>query len=164
MIRRSLLTAALIVAGSVAVAPKAMAQSVDVPFTGSVGGVCNVGQVTPGVLVADGPTPGNPTALFADSPMGGSRGKVAVSCNQQAEVSVSSPQQTGGPSFIPIWSNSSVESPYGWSNADHNGAISSHQIPSGMGIELLVSMHVDKGVALVPGVYSYVTTVSITPF
>ena len=41
MIRHSLLTIALIIVGSAALAPETMAQTADVPFTANVGGVCN---------------------------------------------------------------------------------------------------------------------------
>ncbi|MBD2293471.1 hypothetical protein H6G06_08210 [Anabaena sphaerica FACHB-251] len=162
MIRRSLLTAALIIAGSAAIVPKAMAQSVDVPFTGSVGGVCNVGQVTPGLLGTN--SPNNPTSLAAMLP-GGSFGQFSVSCNQQALVSTSVPVQTGGPGFIPMFSGSFVNSPYGSSNANSGGTSSSHSIPPGGPTTFSVDMYVDKGgIPLTPGNYSYVTTVSITPF
>ncbi|WP_353932657.1 hypothetical protein WJM97_08755 [Okeanomitos corallinicola TIOX110] len=164
MIRRSLLTAALILGGSVIAAPKVNAQSIDVPFTGSVGGVCNVGQVTPGMLGTYSPGgPGtNPTMLDTYAP-GGSQGKVAVSCNQDAVVSVSKPRQTGGSDFIAINSYSNLNSPFGSSWADGMGAFGTHIIPPGLGMELTIDMMVDKGVALVPDVYNFVTTVSITP-
>ncbi|TAE60442.1 MAG: hypothetical protein EAZ76_15760 [Nostocales cyanobacterium] len=163
MIRRSLLTAALILAGSVAIAPKASAQSVDVPFTGSIGGACNVGQVTPGVLGSYSPNPGNPTMLISEPMYGGTRGLVSVSCNQNSEVSVTVPVQTGGPSFIPIYFYSNVVSPHGSSWADMNGNNGTHIIPMGGPTQLDVGMIVDKGVALTPGVYNFVTTVNITP-
>jgi hypothetical protein len=163
MIRRSLLTAALIFAGSVAVAPKVNAQSIDVPFTGSVGGACNVGQVTPGVLgTYSYNLEENPNA-FSTYSSGGTPGQVSVSCNQDAEVSVSAPVQTGGPQFTPIFFFVDVYSSFGSSFIDNNGSGIAHIISAGSGTQLEINMDIDKGVALVPGVYDFVTTVNITP-
>ncbi|MGJ5628115.1 hypothetical protein [Nostoc sp. CALU 1950] len=157
MIRRSLLTAALIIVGSVAVAPKTMAQTADVPFTANVGGVCNFDQITPGKLGLNQQT--NPTAL-AGGFSGGVFGKVFVSCNQGARVSISQPQQTGGPSFTPVHSVGMINSPFGSTDSQNGNPVF---LPGGSGLPLDIDMIVDKGSPLVPGSYSYVTTLTIVP-
>jgi hypothetical protein len=157
MIRRSLLTAALIIVGSAAVAPKTMAQTADVPFTGTVGGVCNFDQITPGKLGLNQPV--NPTAL-AGGFSGGVFGKVIVSCNQGGRVSISKPQQTGGPGFTPVFSNGMINSPLGSTSSQGGSPMS---LPSGNGLPLDIDMFVDKGSPLAPGNYSYVTTLTIVP-
>ncbi|RCJ28299.1 hypothetical protein A6S26_12265 [Nostoc sp. ATCC 43529] len=157
MIRRSLLTAALIIVGSAALAPKTMAQTADVPFTGSVAGVCNFDQITPGKLGLNQVT--NPTALAGGFP-GGAFGKVFVSCNQGARVSISKPQQTGGPSFTPSYSVGIINSPFGSTDSQIGNSV---LLPSGSGLPLDIDMIVDKGSTLVPGNYSYITTLTIVP-
>lgn len=157
MIRRSLLTAALIFVGSVAVAPKTMAQTVDVPFTGNVGGACTFGQITPGTLGVNQPT--NPTSLAGGFP-GGAFGQVSVTCNAPANLMVAMPVQTGGPTFTPIFSDAFVNSPLGSRNAN-GGSLSLP--PNGGSTPLTVDMIVDKGSPLVPGTYNYKVTLTITP-
>ncbi|MBD2676867.1 MULTISPECIES: hypothetical protein [Nostoc] len=157
MIRRSLLTAALIIVGSAALAPKTLAQTADVPFTGNVSGVCNFDQITPGKLGLNQVT--NPTALAGGFP-GGAFGKVFVSCNQGARVSISKPQQTGGPSFTPSYSVGIINSPFGSTDSQSSNSV---LLPSGSGLPLDIDMIVDKGSTLVPGNYSYVTTLTIVP-
>ncbi|MCC5610006.1 hypothetical protein LC612_25335 [Nostoc sp. CHAB 5834] len=157
MIRRSLLTAALIIVGSVALAPKTMAQTANVPFTGTVSGVCNFDQITPGQLGLNQPT--NPTALAGGHP-GGSFGRVVLSCNQGARVSISQPQQTGGPQFTPIYSIGIMQSPFGYTDSQGGSPV---LLPGGSNLPLDIDMIVDKGSPLVPGNYSYVTTLTIVP-
>jgi hypothetical protein len=157
MIRRSLLTVALIIVGSAAVAPKTMAQTADVPFTANVGGACNFDQITPGKLGLNQPV--NPTSL-AGGFTGGVFGKVLVSCNQGARISISKPQQTGGPSFTPLNSSGIINSPFGSTNSQGGVPVS---LPSGKSLPLDIDMIVDKGSPLVPGNYSYVTTLTIVP-
>jgi hypothetical protein len=158
MIRRSLLTAALICVSSVALAPKTMAQTVDVPFTGTIGGACTFGQVTPGSLGVNQVT--NPTALAGGFP-GGAFGKVSVSCNTSANVVTSSPMQTGGPALTPMntpFSAVRLGSSGSWAT---NG--SPLMLPSGSSIPLEVDMYIDKGSTLTPGTYNYKVTLTITP-
>ena len=155
MIRRSLLTAALIVAGSVIAAPKTMAQSVDVPFTGTVGGVCNINNVTGGTLVPNQEV--NPTALYTQT-----TGNVNLSCNQTALVSITQPMQTGGPAFTPVYGYGYAYGYYGGSYTITDGTTVTHSIPSGT-TDLSVQAYLDKGSPLTPGNYSYVTTLTVTP-
>ncbi|MCC5614464.1 hypothetical protein LC605_05095 [Nostoc sp. CHAB 5836] len=157
MIRRSLLTAALIIVGSAAVAPKTMAQTADVPFTANVGGFCNFDQIIPGKLGLNQPT--NATAL-AGGYAGGQFAKVFVSCNQGARVSISKPQQTDGPSFTPIFSAGHINSSFGSTSSQGGNPV---LLPPGSGLPLDIDMIVDKGSPLLPGSYSYVTTLTIVP-
>lgn len=157
MIRRSLLTAALIIVGSAALAPKTMAQTVDVPFTANVGSACNFDQIIPGKLVLNQTT--NATALAAAF-SGGTFGKVVVSCNQGARVSISKPQQTGGPNFTPLHSVGIINSPFGFTDSQSGNPL---LLPPGSGLPLDIDMMVDKGSPLEPGNYSYVTTLTIVP-
>jgi hypothetical protein len=157
MIRRSLLTAALICVSSVALAPKTMAQTVDVPFTGTVGGACTFSQVTPGSLGVNQQT--NPTAL-AGGFSGGAFGKVSVMCNAPSLLTVSKPVQTGGPIFTPMFSDAMVNSQFGSTYANGGSALS---LQTGSPMMLDVDMIADKGSTLTPGTYNYKVTLTITP-
>ncbi|TAF11331.1 MAG: hypothetical protein EAZ77_00675 [Nostocales cyanobacterium] len=169
MIRRSLLAAALVVAGSVAIAPKAMAQSVDVPFSGTVGGACTFSSVTPGVLGVFGPV-GTPTSLYASSFSGpggpgmGSPGQVSVACNQPASLTVSLPVQTAGPAFIPMMLNADVNSPQGSTYNTTGGSGSPIPLLSdSTNIPLKIGMMADKGSVLEAGNYAYTVTLTVVP-
>jgi hypothetical protein len=157
MIRRSLLTAALILVGSVALAPKTMAQTVDIPFTGTVGGACNFDQVTPGSLGMNQPS--NPTGLAGGFP-GGAFGKVSVTCNAPSQLTVSKPMQTGGPTFTPMFSDAFVNSSVGSTNTTGTSPL---MLPVGSPTMLDVDMFVDKGSPLTPGTYDYKVTLTVTP-
>lgn len=98
MIQRFTLTSALTLGSIVAFASTAVAQSVDINFSGTVQGKCNFGTPTGGTLVTDGP-PGAPGAPALSSAFpGGAPGQVTVTCNQPAELVISGPTQTAGPS------------------------------------------------------------------
>lgn len=174
MIRRTLLASALVIVGTVAAAPQTMAQtappnsmmpqSLDVPFSGQVTGVCNVGEITPGVLMPNTPT--NPMILAAGStitsPNAGTPGKVVVTCNSPARVAISKPVQTGGPAFSAMKSDATVRLPGGMMT----GSTSTMPLslsPSPNPIPLEVGMFVDKGSPLAPGNYNYKVTLTITP-
>ncbi|AFZ22724.1 hypothetical protein Cylst_0367 [Cylindrospermum stagnale PCC 7417] len=162
MIRHSLFTAALILAASAAAAPKTMAQTVDIPFAGTVGGGCTFDTPIAGILAVQGPV-GTPTSLRGDSFInGGSRGKVNVVCSQPASLTVSLPVQTGGPTFTPIFSDASVESPAGVTSSFPGS--SPIPLPSNAtGTPLEVKMFVDKGSTLQAGNYQYNVTLTIVP-
>ena len=158
MVRRSLFTAALIFMGSLALAPKTMAQTVDVPFTGNVNGACSFGQVTPGSLGLNQQT--NPTAL-AGGFTGGAFGKVSVICNTPASVITSPPVQTAGPTFSPINTPMSAVRVANGGSWSMNG--SPLRLGTGVSLPLEVDMYIDKGSALTPGTYNYKVTLTITP-
>jgi hypothetical protein len=172
MIRRTLLASALVIVGTVAAAPRTMAQtapnslmpqSLDVPFSGQVTGVCNVGEITPGLLMPNTAT--NPMILSAGStvsPVVGTPGKVLVTCNSPARIAISKPVQTGGPAFSAMKSDATVKAPSG----AMTGAMSTLPLslsPSPNPIPLEVGMFVDKGSPLSPGNYNYKVTLTITP-
>ena len=168
MIRRSLLTAALVLVGSVAMAPKTMADTVDIPFSAQVGGSCTFGPVTSGVLalmIGPSPTPGSPSSsniLAASSPNGGSMGKVSVTCNQPANLRVSQPVQTGGPTFTPVMSNAFVSSPSGFTDS-FAGSAPITLNPDGTPTPLEIDMMVEKDSPLESGTYNYKVTLTLTP-
>jgi hypothetical protein len=171
MIRRALLTSVFLVLGTLAMAPKTMAQTADIPFTGNVAGACNFGEITPGTLMPSGsassttsPTT-SPTRLSAGASFGPSSpnampGKVFISCNQSANLMVSKPLQTGGPTFTPMISDARVSGPSGTTTATGTPLRLMAGTPT---TPLSVEMMVDKGGPLVPGTYNYKVTLTVTP-
>ncbi len=163
MIRRALLTSLFLVLGTLAMAPKTMAQTADIPFTGNVAGACNFGEITPGTLMPNAPT--NPTRLSAGTFFGPSSpnampGKVFISCNQSANLMVSKPLQTGGPTFTPMISDARVSGSPGTTTATGTPLRLMAGTPT---TPLSVEMMVDKGGPLVPGTYNYKVTLTVTP-
>ncbi|NET60457.1 MAG: hypothetical protein F6K47_31260 [Symploca sp. SIO2E6] len=88
MIRRLLLTSGIMLAGTVAFSPKALAQSVDVLFSANVGPECSFATPIPGTLVLDSdynsPYEGSLTSIAP----GGVSGQVDVSCNTSAQLQI----------------------------------------------------------------------------
>ena len=137
---------------------KANAQSIDVPFSGTVGGNCTFSDVTPGKLVVNRGT--NKTALAAGFP-GGVMGKVSVTCNRSSFLRVSKPVQTSGPSFTPTRADGYVDSPVGSTTSSSSSGLRISSI--GRAIPLEVDMIVEKGSTLAPGTYGFKTTLTVTP-
>ncbi|MGD1910458.1 MAG: hypothetical protein ACFB2X_06290 [Rivularia sp. (in: cyanobacteria)] len=157
MIRRLLMTCAIVILGQAGMVSKANAQSIDVPFSGTVGGNCTFSDVTPGKLVVNRGT--NATTLAAGY-TGGVMGKVSVTCNRSSSITVSKPVQTSGPSFTPIMADGYVDSPVGRTSSTSSPL----RISSiGRAIPLEVDMKVDKGSTLAPGTYGFKTTLTVTP-
>ncbi len=165
--RRSLLTAGLIILGTVAIAPKTMAQTVDVPFTGAINYTCSFGTPTPGTLVGSS-SQSTTSTMMASGGFGGSSnyiggvvGKVSVNCNSSARLSVSAPVQTGGPTSTPI--SGSVAAVRANSTTITTSGNSPLLLSTGFN-SLDVDAAIDnKGVPLLPGVYSYKVTLTVVP-
>lgn len=167
---RHLLSCALVIASTAAVAPKAFAQSVDVNFSGTVQGKCNFGTPTGGVLAAEGGYGNYGQGAYKISSLvpGGSPGKVTVSCNESANLTISSPIQTGGP--FGGSAGAIVESPFGSTGSGANvgyygGPTGPLSLSPGV-TPLNVHMGVESGPNtpyLPPGNYAYKVTLTITP-
>ncbi|WP_448571072.1 hypothetical protein [Trichothermofontia sp.] len=87
MLRFLCLTLAGTVLGSFALSPLALAQTVNVPFNGTVPGVCTVGQITPGVLAYSTIVSGLAT-LTSFANLGGVPAAVPVTCNGGVTIRV----------------------------------------------------------------------------
>jgi hypothetical protein len=179
MFRNTLFAASLLILGTVATAPKTMAQTapapnslmpqtVEVPFSGQVTGVCNVGQITPGSLMPS--TAVNPTGLMSDAPTtttpnsaSASAGKVVVTCNAPASIMVSKPMQVSGPAFNPMKSDAFVRMPGSPTLASAMNTAPARLPIIANPVPLEVGMMVDKGSPLTPGTYNYKVTLTIAP-
>jgi len=158
MMRRFLLTSALILVASAAVSESAFAQTVDIPFTGNVPGSCSFGTATGGTLGVN--TTSSPTALGGGYP-GGVFGKVSVTCSQASKLTVSAPVKNSGPDFTP----STIT---GYVNASSSSTSSASgstplALTSGTAIPLSVDMMVSNGSTPLPaGIYNYKVTLTVT--
>lgn len=154
-----LLAATLVMGGAVALfTHSAQAQSVDIPFTVSVGAICSFQQPTPGVLgLVNG---GN--SLLASSTTG-TLGDVLVQCTAPAAIAVSAPVQTSGPSFTPTSCTSAIltEGAILASNSSCAGTSSSAQIDGTR--TLNVGMRIDSGSPIPAGDYAYNVTLTVVP-
>ncbi|MGD1910453.1 MAG: hypothetical protein ACFB2X_06265 [Rivularia sp. (in: cyanobacteria)] len=157
MIRRLIVTSVLAVLSATAIAPKANAQSIDVPFTGTVGGACSFSKPVPGTL-----KPYSQRSTNSSSPralIGNVQGKVTVNCNSSAKVRASAPVQTGGPKFTPKSSSASIK----FAGTNHSyGTNTNMPLKTGES-NIEVFPYIDKGTPLEPGTYSYRVTLTITP-
>jgi hypothetical protein len=81
--KRNILRAA-IAASILGVSGAAVAESVDVPFSGTVAGACSFASVTPGTLVE--------TGVWLDGgESAGTNGSLQVTCNGAATISIANP-------------------------------------------------------------------------
>jgi hypothetical protein len=135
-----------------------------------VQGLCSFGNVTNGILVTDGPG-GNPQGAYrlSSAVPGGSAGQVTVSCNQYANLQVSAPIQTAGPTGNRV--GATVSSPYNTvSSGDpvmlpYGGGSGPLNLYAGS-TPLSVNLAVEPGYSSMyvpPGNYAYKVTLTVTP-
>ena len=162
MIRRLLVTSVFAALGAAAMAPKVNAQSIDVPFTGTVGGACSFSGLTPGKLVVNSAT--NATRL-ASYYSGGANGEVSITCNRASSVKVSKPVQTQGPKFTSKSYTVRVNDPSGkYTAVSQSVASAPLAIPtSTKPIPLKILMSITQDSAFAPGTYGFKTTLTVTP-
>jgi hypothetical protein len=165
MIRRSLLTSALALVGGAVVVPKALAQSVNVPFNGTVPGACTFNTPTPGVLAVNDTF--KPTMLLGGTSLGGtiakgSSGFVQVVCNTAANVTINEPVQTSGFKFN-IKRNFASAVLTG-ANGDVINTTGTSTLPIKAGItNFQVRMETESDSVIPPGEYQFYVTLTITP-
>ena len=160
MIRRSLLVSTFGLMTGVIFSPSVFAQSVDVPFNGTVPGACTFNNPTPGVVVPNNTF--NPTALLGGTSGMGRTGFVQVNCNTSANVTISEPIQTGGFKFSPKsnYSNASLTG----ANGDFIQTTGTSTLPLKAGItNFQVRMFSESTTVLPPGNYEFKVTLTITP-
>jgi hypothetical protein len=98
---RHLVVSAFIVGSAALMAPRVNAQSLDLPFSGSVPTNCTFNNTTPGTLTVSGST-------LSSTNSGGANASVNVTCLSPVRVTLSAPIQTGGPTFTPTQCNSAL--------------------------------------------------------
>lgn len=149
MFNRVLVASAIALGSSLAIATTANAQSVDIPFNGTVPFQCAFGPVTPGTLVPDAGTPA--TTLSSLYP-GGANGNTSILCNSSADINVTSVTQLAGQPITNLFTLTLV-----------NGTPSLPVNP-GINTNLDVALTVGSLTApLEPGDYTYQVTLTAVP-
>jgi hypothetical protein len=166
MMRQSWFISALMMGGTVALAPSASAQIVPVPFVGSVPGVCNYEVLRPGTLEYELGFSGEEASGFSSGgPFdgGGPQGEMAeveLNCNGSASISVDFPEKVAGPTTgTPIAQDAFVEGVNGspiFASQGNSGRI-------GGGARLGVGMFVRYANPLPGGTYNYNVNVLVAP-
>jgi len=163
MMRQSWFISALMMGGTVALAPSASAQVVPVPFVGSVPGVCNYEVLRPGTLQYENQFPGQEGSGFNSDGPGGPSGEFAeveLRCNSPASISVDFPEKVAGPTTgTPIAEDAFVEGFGGPPIFASQG--NSERI--GGGALLRVGMFVRYANPLPGGTYNYNVNVLVAP-
>jgi hypothetical protein len=154
------LFASVLVMGSAVVlsALSANAQSVNVPFSGTMPTNCTFGTPTPGVLVPDG------SAALVAGIARGTLGSVSLQCTAPANITVSAPIQTSGPAFTPTDCEAEILLAGGSDlalNLSCTGTSTPAQV-SGTNT-LNVGMRVRSDRPIPPGDYAYNVTLTIAP-
>lgn len=162
MIRRTLLTSALVVLGATAIAPKAMAQNISVPFTGNVRTVCSFSSLVAGGLAGNS---GSNSVALGSNYSGGREGKFNVTCNAPSNLNVSAPVQISGPERITArsWNSQVFDSRNQYALLTNTGTRRTLAINPGANQPMRVRMYVNKGTTIRPGTYSYRVTATVTP-
>lgn len=157
---RHLFACVLIVGGAVTLNTTSIqAQTVNLPFSGTMPTNCTFGTPIPGVLAPNGTN-----RLTTDS---GSRGSVTLNCLAPANITITAPIQTGGLSFSPT----SCTAEFYTVGDQRAGTLLRFQSCSGTspakpinGSQTLsVGMSVMANSGIPPGEYSYNVTLTITP-
>jgi hypothetical protein len=165
MIHRFLLASALGLISYTALTPKTFAQSVNVPFSGTVPGSCAFNTPTPGVLAVDDVV--KPTMLIGGTAPGGTIAKgnpgfVQVVCNTNANVTINQPVQTSGFKFN-IKNNFASASLTG-ATGDFISTSGTSTLPIKQGTtSFTVRMQTESDTLIPPGNYDYYVTLTITP-
>jgi hypothetical protein len=156
--RRSIITSALTLVGTVAIASTATAQSTDIQFTGTVPAQCTFQRPTNGVL---GFSAQNNTSSLSSQAAGGSPGEVTLLCNTAANLTISRPVQTGGPQITAASATATVTSRLGSATSNSSLSVPRNATP----LPLSVNVNVSNGRRglLNPGTYTYVVTLTATP-
>ncbi len=157
---RQIAIATLSIVSIAAFAPKTMAQTADVTFSGTVPTTCTFGASTAGVLTPNLTT--NPTILASSVNIGSSSGSVTVTCNAAAHLTVAPPSSTGA-----ALTTSSIGAQVAFAsspstNTDSTGKMAALALPSGA-TPLKVDMSAQSNTTINPGTYSYKVTLTVTP-
>ncbi len=165
IIPRSLLASALALLSAVALSPRAFAQSVNIPFSGTVPGACSFNTPTPGALGVNDTF--RPTILLGGTSLGGTVAKgrsgfVQVVCNTNANVTISEPVQTSGFRFN-IKSNFANAVLTG-ANGDVITTSGTSTLPIKAGTtNFQVRMQTESESIIPPDNYEFYVTLTITP-
>jgi hypothetical protein len=169
MLRR--LFASVLVLGSAVVlsAPSANAQSVNMPFSGTVATNCTFGTPTAGQLSLSGTSPNTLSAEQSATGSSASASTVTLNCTAPASLSVSAPTQISGPQLSPVNCSSVVRARNLQGSPLINypscaGFSSPATFPNNLANPTLeVFMSVQTAGAIPSGTYGYEVILTLTP-
>jgi hypothetical protein len=161
MIRRFLLASALLVTGTVAVAPSAFAETQEITARGTIAKTCVFGTASEGVLGVAGP---NSTTI---STANGTAGATNVTCNYPAQLSISAPSQSGSDT-VALTSATKTSTVTASSNSLSSTSINNGGTPitlvGGEQTGLTVGMVINNGSTIIPAsTYNYTVTLTVAP-
>ncbi len=183
-IKTSLRILGLAVIGAVATASQVHAQSVDVPFDGSVGNSCTFGAPVGGTLAprANNKAMEASTGVAGLATPTGTAGSVSISCIFGGSLTVATPVGTAPAGYTPAVTQSVVElaSDGSATSANTGGNFNAAwaafptaalAIPADTGtpetlnVGMVIGQNAGGGAAtnIPPGLYNYSVTVTVTP-
>ncbi|MDM9381423.1 hypothetical protein QUB80_11995 [Chlorogloeopsis sp. ULAP01] len=153
------LTSSLILASTLAVDRSVLAQSVDVPFSGTVPVQATFSTPIPGSTEPTIPTnsSGAPTKLESHTPA-----TISVQTSTPATIIVSPPRFVSGTTPDPVGTTYVGFLKFGSTSVSSNVGGGSTTLPEGS-TNLEVAMLVERPDGFTPGTYTYVVTLTVTP-
>jgi hypothetical protein len=168
MSRKILVASVLIIASAIGFCAQAKAETVDVPFSGTIAPKCTFSNVTAGTLAQ-----GSQTYYLEGSTTAGTQGSVDLFCNTAATVKVSEPADNGstgpstfnGPFYGSLISTSAntAGSPQAITNKWKGVTAATLSISPVTKTTIKVSVVRDSVTTLQAGVYKFKTTLTSTP-
>lgn len=159
MLHHLALTSGLILASAIAFNQAALAQSVDVPFSGTVSGQATFSFPTSGTTepTISGGSGANPNKFESLTPA-----NIAVQLSTPASITVSPPRLVSGPTSDPTGTKHVGFLKFGSTNVSSDVGGGSTSLPTG-NTNLEVGLLVERPGAFTPGTYTYAVTLTITP-
>jgi hypothetical protein len=164
MLYRLALTSSLVLASAFSLQAFALdqavlAQSADVPFSGTVPVEATFTPPASGTAepTSSSGSGGTPTKLESQTPA-----TIGVQSSTSASVSVSPPRLVSGPSADPSGTTHIGFLKFGSTNVRSDVGGGSATLPAG-NTNLEVNLLVERPVAFTPGIYTYVVTLTIAP-
>jgi hypothetical protein len=159
MFYRLALISSLVLASAFALNQAAIAQSADVPFSGTVPAEATFNAPAPGTAepTISSSSGGIPTKFESQTPA-----TMGVQTSTPATISVSPPRFVSGPSADPSGTTHIGFLKFGSANLRSDVGGGSVILPAGS-TNLEVGLLVERPVAFTPGIYTYVVTLTIAP-
>ncbi|MBW4480623.1 MAG: hypothetical protein KME54_28220 [Tolypothrix brevis GSE-NOS-MK-07-07A] len=157
MLRRSLFACALMLAGVVGFASSAKAVSEPVTLSGTIPTACIIDSVVPGTLVASGDN-----KTLSSTLSGGAAATLNINCTT-GTVSLTPPTKTGGDPGTTL--DGDIETKTAKLTLSDTTSVDSGAtaIPVAAGAATVNLVATDTSAVLIPGAYTFSTTVTVTP-
>ncbi|MGD1910456.1 MAG: hypothetical protein ACFB2X_06280 [Rivularia sp. (in: cyanobacteria)] len=158
MLKSIALTSGLIVASAIAMENAAFAQSVDVPFSGTVPIQATFTSPTPGEVQPVVSSGSGSTKRFESQ----TPAKMTVQTTSDATITVSAPRLVSGPNQDPVGTKRTAFLKFGSTSVSSNTNGGSAKLPAGK-TDVEVNLLVERPQAFQRGKYTYVVNLTLTP-